>query len=381
MARVIIIGAGVAGHTVARELLAQRPGVAVTLVTADDGHLYPKPQLSTSLRLGKGPDDLIIQRAEAIQARGIEILARSRVTALDPARKRIELHDGRRLAYDYLVLALGASPSVPPIEGLFEDVLTVNHLDDYRRFRQRLIDDHPVLIIGGGLIGIEFAADLASVGRSVAVVDPGPAALPRLLPPRAAQLMADALAQHGVRFYWDRRVSRLAGVPGRFDATLSDGTVIQAGTVLSAVGLRPNIELARAAGLPTRRGVLVDAGMRVCPDVYAVGDCAELPGGLYLPFVRPITDGAKYIARAIAGTAEASLAMPNYTISVKVPQWPVSSTTPLPEEAGDWDEEVTPQGSLSMLKNTRGDLLRVVATGDRAPELTHWLRQMPALAI
>lgn len=380
MTRALILGAGLAGLTVARELATQAPGMAVTVVTQDDGHQYPKPQLSASLRLGKAPDDLIIQRAEAIAKRGIEVVARTRATAIDPDRRVVTLHDGRELAYDHLVLALGASPWVPPMAGAAGGhVLTVNHLDDYRRFRERLAPGRPVLIIGAGLIGIEFATDLTMAGYEVSVVDPGTSALPRLLPPGAAGMVVRALEQKGVRFHWQRQVASLDGAPGDFVATLSDGTVLQAGTVLSAVGLRPHVELARAAGLPTNRGVLVDAAMRVAPGIYAVGDCAELPGGVYLPFIRPIGDAAKHVARAIAGGTDGPMPLPNYAVTVKVPLWPVASTTPLPNEQGTWEEALTPDGSLSRLVGTDGTLLRVVATGDRAPELSRWLSEVPAL--
>lgn len=377
MSRIIIVGAGHAGLTVAKELLTLRPGTALSVVTADDGHQYPKPQLSTSLRLGKQPDALIVQRAEALAQRGMEMIPRTRVTGIHADEKRLRLHDGRTLDYDRLVLAIGASPFIPPMEGSTEHVLTINHLDDYRRFRNRLVPDRPVVIIGGGLIGMEFAADLTSVGYRVHVVDPGAAALPRLLPPVAAAALTDALSRQGVTFHWQRSVSRLEGGPGEFRATLSDGSVLSSGTVLSAVGLRPSLDLARAAGLPTARGILVDEHMRAAPDVYAVGDCVELPGELYLPFIKPITDTGKYVARRLAGKTEAPIALPNYAIAVKVPQWPVASSMPLPGEHGTWEESRDDEGTFSRLISPEGVVLRLVATGNRAPEVANHLAHLP----
>jgi rubredoxin-NAD+ reductase len=372
---VVIIGAGLAGLGVARELRALRPDLAVTVVTADDGHQYPKPQLSTSLRTGKQPDELVTRRAEAFVADGITLVTRSPVTRIDTAKHQVELADGSRLDYEDLVIATGARPFVPPLEGDADKVLTVNHLDDYRRFRAQLVPDAPVLVVGGGLIGIEFTADLLSQGHPVSVVDPGAGPLPRLLPPGAASLLSAALARAGARFYWERTLGRLEGR----HATLSDGTQLEVATVLSAVGLRPEVGLAQAAGLPVGRSIRVDGFLRAAPNIYALGDCAELPGGVYLPFIKPIGEQARYVARAIAGQADEPFRPTNYAIAVKVPQWATGSTTPLPVEAGSWDEQVADDGSLSLLHTPQGKLLRVVATGARHAELRDWLPRVPAL--
>lgn len=380
MPRTVIIGAGLAGQSVARELRALRPDHDVTLVTQCAGHLYPKPQLSTGLRTGKQPDQLVTKTAEAIAGSGIELLPHALVSAIDLADSAVTLSDGRVLAYDDLVLAVGASPFVPPMEGNAGAVFTVNHLDDYRAFRSALTPGARVLLVGGGLIGMEFASDLLSQGHGVHVVDPGPGPLPRLLPVGAASLLTHALAEAGAVFHWGTTVARLDGEPGVFSATLSDGTVIEAELVLSAVGLRPQIALAKAAGLPVGRGILVDGFLRAAPHVYALGDCAELPGGVYLPFIKPIGEQAKFVAAAIAGEAAVPYAPANYAVAVKVQQWPVMSTTPLPNEAGMWEEVVSEAGSFSKLVAPDGRVLRVVATGDRAAEVREWLAQVPPLA-
>jgi rubredoxin-NAD+ reductase len=266
------------------------------------------------------------------------------------------------------------------MQGLADAAMTVNHLDDYRRFRDRLVASAPVLVIGGGLIGIEFAADLSSQGHEVHVVDPGPGALPRLLPPGAARLLERALADAGVKTYWNRTVGRIDAHAGGYRATLSDGNTIDAATVLSAVGLRPNTALAAAAGLAVGRGIRVNGALRAAPHHYALGDCVELPGGILLPFIKPIGEQARYIARTLAGEPQGDYVPGNYAIHVKVPFWPVASTSPLPDEAGTWHEETTEAGSLARLVAADETVLRVVATGDRTPELRGWLGQVPTLA-
>ena len=383
MEPVVVIGAGLGGVTVARELRRLRPDLAIVLVTSDDGHVYPKPQLSASLRLRRAPDSLIRTRGEDLRAEGITVLSRSPVARLDRSRGHVVLADGSTQAYRALVLAVGASAFVPPVEGdAASEILTVNHLDDYRRFRDRLRSDRPVLLVGGGLIGTEFAADLAASGHRVHVVDPGPGPLPRLLPPGASHALAQALSSAGVSHHWGRTLARLDRAPGGdFKACLEDGTELLIGTVLSAVGLRPNTDLAREAGLPTGRGIRVDAHLRAAPDVYAVGDCVELPGALWLPFIKPIAAQARHVARAIAGEEEAPFRLENCTVTVKVPQWPVVSSSPLPEEKGTWMEECSSKGTVSRLVDEQGRLCRIVTTGDRVgdPGLARLWSELPDL--
>lgn len=381
MDRIVIVGAGLGGLTVARELRALAPELAITLVTQDDGHQYPKPMLSTALRLGKRPDDLIRARAEELAALGIEVLARRSVVKLDAAERTLALDDGTTLAYRDLVLATGASPFVPDFEGDRDLALTVNHLDDYRRFRDRLHAEAPVLLIGGGLIGIEFASDLLASGHQVHVVDPGPGPLPRLLPPQAGALVTAALEKAGGVFHWGRTLVSLERTgPRTMRATLSDGIALDVGTVLSAVGLRPNAQLAKDAGLPVSRGVRVDERLKAADHVYALGDCAEFESGLYLPFIKPIGEQARHIARALASGEDAPFAMANYTITAKVAQWAVATTTPIAGEAGTWDETVHERGSLSCLLDGEGRLLRVVATGSETPSLASWIKEVPSLS-
>ncbi|MBC7543371.1 MAG: FAD-dependent oxidoreductase [Candidatus Sericytochromatia bacterium] len=379
MSNVIVIGAGIAGLTVAREIHRLQPDLLVTVVTQDDGHLYPKPQLSTSMRLKKTPDQLIQLQADQLRAEGIAILAGRQVTALRPSARQIVLSDGTVMAYGDLVLATGAFPFVPPMAGDSEAVLTVNNLADYRRFREALRPGEPVLIVGGGLIGIEFTADLLSAGHTVHVVDPGTGPLPRLLPPMAGQLLAEALTRHGAVFHWGETVSGLRRTDDGWEATLSGGDTVTAGTVLSAVGLRPNVALAEAAGLPVDRGIQVNERLQVAEHVYAVGDCAVMPGGLYLPFIKPTQEQARHIARAIATGEDRPFQMQNYSIVVKVPQWPIMSTTPTPTETGVWDESATATGSRSVLRTASGDLQRVVLTGDQVMQMGEWLPLAPSL--
>jgi rubredoxin-NAD+ reductase len=383
MEPVVVIGAGLAGVTVARELRRQRPHLPIVLVTSDDGHVYPKPQLTASLRLRREPDALIRTRAEELRAEGLTLLTRHFVTRLDPLAQAIELENGDRLAYRALVLAVGATPVRPTIAGdAGHEVLTVNHLDDYRRFRERLRADLPVLLVGGGLIGTEFAADLAASGHRVHVVDPGPGPLPRLLPEAAGRALTQALASAGVTHHWGCTLDSLERAPEEgYLAALDDGTRLSVGTVLAAVGLRPNTGLAREAGLPVQRGIRVDAHLRVGPTIFALGDCAELPGGLLLPFIKPITAQARHIARAIAGEEEAPFTLENVSVTVKVPQWPVMSSTPHPSERGSWFEEVSPTGTFSRLRDDEGRLWRIVATGDRVqdPVVAAAWSELPAL--
>ncbi len=179
LAPVVIVGSGLAGYTVAKELRKRDAGIPICLVTADSGEVYTKPMLSNALARGHHADAMVQKQAADLAAEiDIEVRVRNRVLGIDPKARtlRVEAHAGEaELAYGRLVLALGADARVFPVPGADQlDVFTVNDLDDYRFWRSRIGTEGHVLLIGAGLIGCEFANDLATAGFKVSLVDPAP---------------------------------------------------------------------------------------------------------------------------------------------------------------------------------------------------------------
>ncbi|MDX9768448.1 MAG: FAD-dependent oxidoreductase [Ectothiorhodospiraceae bacterium] len=364
MPPIVIIGTGLAGYTLAREFRKLDRDTPLVLISADDGAFYTKPALSNALAAGKTPQRLVDTPAEAMAARlDATIRTCTRVTALEPDAHRLHLEDGETLDYDRLVIAWGADPIRLPIEGDAADsVLSVNDLADYARFRTAIAHDRRVLILGAGLIGSEFANDLAGAGFEVDVVDPAPWPLGRLLPAAAGEAMAAGLKAVGVRLHPGRSVTRLDRTPDGIAATLDDGSTIPTGTVLSAVGLRPRTALAAAAELAVNRGIVVDAHLQCSvADIHALGDCAEIDGQVR-PFVMPILHAARALARTLAGEPTA-VAFPPMPVIVKTPACPAVVAPPPPGAEGEWEVAHEAGGLVCRFRDRDGALRGFALTG------------------
>jgi rubredoxin-NAD+ reductase len=388
MAPIVIIGAGLAAWTTAREIRKLDPAVPVTMVTSDTGHFYAKPSLSNAFAQGRTPAQLVTTPVEKMtETLKVEVLASTAVLAVDPVARHIT-STGGQLSYRHLVLATGARPIRVPVSGdAADEILSINSLDDFTAFHARLtgIDAagraRQVLIMGAGLIGCEFANDLAAAGFKVTVVDPAPGPMAALLPPDAGAQLRDALAALGVAWHFGTTVQAVDhdhGTPGSALAvTLADGTRVPADLVLSAIGLRAETSLARAAGLAYDRGVLVDSYLQTSdPHIHALGDAAQYAGGDWngspvtggrsLPYVMPIMNAAKALAATLTGRRTA-VVFPLMPVAIKTPALPiVVAAAPAgvralwqATEPGIW-QQVDPQGQV------RGFVLAGKQTGRRA---------------
>ena len=394
VAPVVIVGAGLAAWTTARELRKLDPSVSIALVTRDNGDFYAKPTLSNAFGQKRSPDQLVTTPAAAMAANlHITLHAHTTVQSIDTASRTVRVHQGestRTMAYSRLVLATGANPIRVPMAGnATHAVHTVNHLDDFRGLHADLsalpqrADGSPatVLLIGAGLIGCEFANDLAQGGFAVQVVDPAARPLPALLPAAASEQLRNALQTLGVAWHFGCTVGTLDASPGgahRYAATLSDATVIAADAVLSAVGLRADTALAAAAGLACERGVLVDAHLQTSvPDVYALGDCAQYSaaGGRTLPYVMPIMNAARALAATLAGTPTA-LVFPLMPVAVKTPVLPITVAAPDPALQGQWTQDPATidlhEGGAWRFVDAAGVQRGFVLTGKQTAKRMEW---------
>lgn len=336
MEPIVIIGTGMAGYGLLRELRKLDHETPVTLITADDGAVYAKPNLSNAFATGKTPAQLQSQSAEQIGASlGAQILTHTEVHGIDAATQRVATSQGM-IAYSKLVLAVGADPIAHHVTGAAaQRILSVNNLDDYRAFRAALDGKRSVTILGGGLIGCEFANDLAAAGYRVTLLHRGPFPLERLLPQEIAQALGTALEQIGVQWRFGRSAVAAESQDQAIALTLDDGEVVTSDVVLSAIGLRPRTALAAAAGIATGRGILVDRGLHTNLDnIYAIGDCAEV-GGLVLPYVQPLLQQVRALAATLTGTPT-PVSYPAMPVAVKTPALPLT-VAPAPVDAkGAW---------------------------------------------
>jgi rubredoxin-NAD+ reductase len=339
MKPIVIIGAGMAGFTVARELRKLDKETPLVILTSDAGGFYSKPMLSNAFAQNKQAAQLVTQSAEQMAAQlGAEIRSATPVDAIDTAARTITLA-GATLEYGKLVLAVGAQPIKLAIEGDGADqVMSVNHVADYARFRELVaLPKHGasarVTILGAGLIGCEFADDMAGAGHSVTLIDPSPLPLAALAAPALSRGLQAALIARGIVLKLATTASRIERHGENLQVTLADGSSFETDIVLSAVGLRPDLTIAKAAGLATGRGILIDtSGQTSAPDVYAVGDCAEYTidgngGTRILPYIAPIMTAARAIARTLTGTPT-TIDLKDAPVIVKTPSYPIALVPP-----------------------------------------------------
>jgi rubredoxin-NAD+ reductase len=364
---IIIIGAGLAGWSTAREFRKRDASTPLLLITADSGDFYAKPSLSNAFAQGRSPAQLVSTPAASMRAtQNVTLLAHTRVQAIHPGSRTISTSQGE-FSYSQLVLATGAQPiRVPVVGNAADQVLSINSLADFSAFHARLTqacsDVQPakqVLIMGAGLIGCEFANDLVASGYRVTVVDPAPSPIAALLPPQASGQLRAALAALGVVWHFGATVKSVdlapEAPPPTLQVELSNGQKILADLVLSAIGLRADTTLAQAAGLACERGIVVDASLQTSqPHIYALGDSAQyatgswdagagvlapdtpaVSGGRTLPYVMPIMNAARALAATLAG-ARTELAFPLMPVLVKTPALPLVVAAPAPGTPGDW---------------------------------------------
>ncbi|WP_434696282.1 FAD-dependent oxidoreductase [Pseudomonas sp. Z1-14] len=378
-APVVIVGTGLAGYNLAREFRKLDSETPLLLITADDGRSYSKPMLSTGFGKNKDADGLSMSEpgamAEQLKA---EVRTHTRISGIDPGHKRLWIGE-EAVNYRDLVLAWGAETVRVPVQGDAADLIfPINDLEDYARFRAAAAGKRRVLLLGAGLIGCEFANDLVLGGYEVELVAPCEQVMPTLLHPAAAAAVQAGLESLGAHFHLGPVLNRLQRVADGLEAHLSDGQVIPCDLVVSAIGLRPRIDLAAAAGLVVNRGVVVDRQLKTShANIYALGDCAEVDG-LNLLYVMPLMSCARALAQTLAGnpTAVSYGAMP---ITVKTPVCPLVVSPPPRGSEGAWSVEGEGADIKALCRDAHGNLLGYALTGTAVMEKLALNKQLPAL--
>ncbi len=340
---VVIIGSGLAGYNVARELRKLDANVPLVVISRDHAGFYSKPMLSNALASKKTATTLVMKDAAKMAGEvNARVIGGVQVSHIDTAAQAVHLSNGEVVAYRDLVLALGADPIRLPLQGDAADtVLSVNDLEDFARFSESLdsgVQGGPVkrvLILGAGLIGCEFANDLLARDIAPTVLDVAERVLPRLLPPEASERLQNKLQAAGAQFRFGVGATAVDRADGALRVTLSDGSALDTDLVLSAIGLRPRTQLATEAGAQVGRGITVNRQLATTvPHIYAVGDCAEVEGQL-LPYVLPIMQQARALAATLTGKPT-PVAYPAMPVAVKTPAWPTVVCPPPADAAGQW---------------------------------------------
>jgi nitrite reductase (NADH) large subunit len=269
------------------------------------------------------------------------LIAGNRAAAIDRAARTVALADGTAVPYDKLLLATGSRPLAPPIPGLgLPNVRAFRDVADVEAMIAAARNDRRAVVIGGGLLGLEAAWGLKRRGMSVALVHLMPTLMERQLDAAAGELLQRELDARGIVFFTNSQTEEILGTDRAEAVVLADGRRIPADLVVLAVGIRPNVELARTAGLDVNRGILVGDDMGTSdPDIHAVGECIEHNGQVF-GLVAPIWDQASVCGARLAGDAAAVYVPPPVFTSLKITGVDVFSAGAL-AAADEADEEIT----------------------------------------
>jgi nitrite reductase (NADH) large subunit len=314
--RLVVIGNGMAGMRTVEELLTLAPNEYEIVVFGAEPHgNYNRILLSPVLSGEKRAEDIVLHAPEWYAEHGVKLHAGDPIVAIDRRRRLVKSQKGIELSYDRLLLATGSNPILLPIPGIdSKGVITFRDLADVEAMLAAARRGRRAVVIGGGLLGLEAANGLLSRGMAVTVVHLCETLMERQLDAAAAALLRASLASRGIEFRMPAQTmeivyaARADGAPsGEAEGTfpgllvrLADGSELPADVVVMAVGVRPNITLARATGLRCDRGVLVNDTLQTYdPSVYAVGECVQ-HRNVTFGLVAPLWEQARVCATHLA---------------------------------------------------------------------------------
>ena len=316
----VVIGNGMAAARFVEELSTRALGRYAVAVVGEEPRLaYNRVLLSAVLAREIAVPEIVLKSAEWWRARGVTLVPGHAAVGIDPHVRRVRLASGATLPYAKLVLATGSRPLRLPVPGMnLPGVLTFRDLGDVAAIESAAARGRKAVVIGGGLLGLEAAYGLAKAGAHVTVIHLMDRLMERQLDARAAALLKRAIEQKGIAVHLQAKTAALRGIRRVEAVELADRRTIDADLVVVAIGIRPNVDLARTAGLNIDRGVVVDDALRTSnADIFAIGECAQHRGICY-GLVEPAYDQARALAQHLAGDARATYAGSVLAANLKV---------------------------------------------------------------
>ncbi|HEY0888809.1 MAG TPA: FAD-dependent oxidoreductase [Nocardioides sp.] len=309
--RIVVVGNGMAAVRLVEALLARGVTDSITVLGAERHAPYNRILLSAVLEGTHRPEAITLRSREWYAGNGVELRLGCRVAAVHRDSQEVELADGSRVPYDRLVLATGSIPTLPPIRGvvrpdgrLHDAVHAFRSLDDCRRLLAAVPAARRAVVVGGGLLGLQVARALSVRGVDTEIVEGGGHLLRGHVDEAAGAVLQRSLERLGTRVYTGARAVRLTDAGSRVGLRLDNGFTLDTDLVVLTAGGRPSVDLARRAGLATRRGIVVDDTLATAdPAIFAIGDCAE-HGGTTTGFVPPAWEQAGVLAARLGGGTE-----------------------------------------------------------------------------
>jgi len=279
----VVVGNGVAGVTAARTIKEKNPQARVSIYTDESYPYYPRPRLYEVLSGEAEPQKVYLFSEDWYKNNGINVQLNTKASSIDTDKKQLLLETGTKVNYDKLLLANGGHSFVPPIKGAEKaGVFTLRTIRDALNIKQFTEKTKKVIVVGGGLLGSEFAYSLRKLGQQVTIVEMFPRLLPRQLDPDGAATLKRRIESHGINIVLGVKTVEILGKNAVSGILLESGKKLSGDLVLISAGIRPNTGLALEAGIRVNRGVVVDEHLRTsAADVYAAGDVAEFNGTVY----------------------------------------------------------------------------------------------------
>lgn len=327
--RIVVIGSGLAGVTFAEAFKNKRPQSQVTLLTMDTEGYYSRPLLSHGFSRDDIEQRILLKSFEDLGKTGIEVRDGVVADAIDRPHKQLHYHNDQTetvLEYDKLVLAQGSGALIPgpfrPYRQWFYVLNSLHDLKQLRRLRNSLIQQGKTPrwgIVGGGLIGCEVASDLAKAGDKAVLFHAMPRLMERQLQEDDSDLLLKVLSESGIEVHLDCQVQSFEKENRTYGVVTPEKKFAGFDGLIVACGFKPRTELAEQAGLPINRGIQVNDFLTTPdPDIYAVGDGAELPDGRIYAYVTPVRSQALWLSQYLAGETDEPWQVPDFKPRAKV---------------------------------------------------------------
>lgn len=302
--RLVVIGNGMSAIRTVEELLKlDGERYQITVFGAEPHGNYNRILLSPVLAGEKHFEDIVTHDRAWYARHGILLYAGNPVIGIDRARRVVTALDGLEVAYDRLLIATGSRPFIIPVPGhQLPGVIAFRDIHDVETMLEAARNHRHAVVIGGGLLGLEAANGLLRQGMTVSVVHVMDSLMERQLDKPAARLLKAALEKRGMRFLLEANTAEIVGDHRVTAVRFKDGSEVAADLVVMAVGIRPNVDLAKAAGLHVERAIVVDDTLQTATDprIYAVGECVQHRKNVY-GLVAPLWDQARVCAAHLAG--------------------------------------------------------------------------------
>lgn len=334
--KLVMVGNGMAGVAFVEQLLKLNPHkYEITIIGAEPQPNYNRIMLSSVLAGDSELKDIVLNDWDWYRDNQITLHAGHAVTGIDTKKKNIKTDQGLVVEYDELVLATGSLPFMLPLPGADkEGVIAFRDIKDCNTMIETSKKYKKAVVIGGGLLGLEAARGLLNLNMEVSVVHIFQHLMERQLDPTGSKMLQEQLESQGMKFLLEKQTDSILGKKRVQGLKFKDGTEVEADLVVMAVGIKPNVQLARDSGIEVNRGIVVNDFMQTSvPGIYSLGECAEHRGIVY-GLVAPLYEQGAVLAKKLADSETTGYAGSVLSTKLKVSGVQVFSAGRFTDEPG-----------------------------------------------